>query len=237
MRFAFLTLFVAPFITAVVGAAVSPNEEGIAKRGCSPIGGYCSPGEPYMTCCEGLTCMASSTWTGQCEEYKQSNLASALLAGNERPPRNSDSWEDFQRTFGLSDVVAKLGTMKTADGKPIEVRGLLPCIQVTFTVQRISCPHYLDGVVRLIVRYFSAYGLTEELTKLDDKGRRKQYFRRILGQTQNACREAEGGGLNDLPNNGMGKASNPTTGAELVTASGEVVEMVGQMARVNGNWW
>ncbi|KAI6015449.1 hypothetical protein PISMIDRAFT_688221, partial [Pisolithus microcarpus 441] len=67
MRFAFLTLFVAPFITAVVGAAVSPNDEEIAKRGCSPAGGYCSPGESYMTCCAGLTCVASSTWTGQCE--------------------------------------------------------------------------------------------------------------------------------------------------------------------------
>ncbi|KAI5995175.1 hypothetical protein EDD15DRAFT_2257334 [Pisolithus albus] len=66
MRFAFLTLFVAPFITAAVGAAVSPIAEGIAKRGCSPIGGYWSPGKSCMTCCEGLTCVASSTWTGQC---------------------------------------------------------------------------------------------------------------------------------------------------------------------------
>ncbi|KAI6039676.1 hypothetical protein EDC04DRAFT_2683908 [Pisolithus marmoratus] len=48
MRFMLLTLFVAPFITAAVGAAVSPNDVGLAKRGEE---GYCiAKGE----CCDSL---------------------------------------------------------------------------------------------------------------------------------------------------------------------------------------
>ncbi|KAI6039657.1 hypothetical protein EDC04DRAFT_2683731 [Pisolithus marmoratus] len=62
MRFAFLALFAAPFITAVVAAT--------AKRDtstCQPQYAFCTPGESNVACCDGLTCVASSTWTGRCE--------------------------------------------------------------------------------------------------------------------------------------------------------------------------
>ncbi|KAI6159157.1 hypothetical protein EDD17DRAFT_1614092, partial [Pisolithus thermaeus] len=57
MRFALLTLFVAPFVTAVVGAAVSPNNAGGGslrkKDTCIPLKGSC---DSLYVCCLGLVC-------------------------------------------------------------------------------------------------------------------------------------------------------------------------------------
>ncbi|KAI6015500.1 hypothetical protein BKA83DRAFT_4342718 [Pisolithus microcarpus] len=55
MRFTLLTLFVAPFITAVVGAAVSPNNAGLQKKGeiCIAEGDCC---DSLKICCLGLVC-------------------------------------------------------------------------------------------------------------------------------------------------------------------------------------
>ncbi|KAI6039672.1 hypothetical protein EDC04DRAFT_2683876 [Pisolithus marmoratus] len=60
MRFTLLTLLAAPFITAVAGAAVSPNDggfDGLAKRGG---GGYCVKKDDVCNslniCCLPLVC-------------------------------------------------------------------------------------------------------------------------------------------------------------------------------------
>ncbi|KAI6015450.1 hypothetical protein BKA83DRAFT_4342163, partial [Pisolithus microcarpus] len=72
MRFvSSLVFFVAPFITAVVGAAAGPNNSGLdalAKRQepCGSLGGPCTPGESYLPCCGDLTCQPIDTWTGKC---------------------------------------------------------------------------------------------------------------------------------------------------------------------------
>ncbi|KAI6114473.1 hypothetical protein F5141DRAFT_1106898 [Pisolithus sp. B1] len=48
MRFTSLTLFVAPFITAVVGVAINPNNDT-----CIPLGGTC---DSLEVCCPGWVC-------------------------------------------------------------------------------------------------------------------------------------------------------------------------------------
>ncbi|KAI6140597.1 hypothetical protein BKA82DRAFT_1004407, partial [Pisolithus tinctorius] len=61
MRFTLLTLFVAPFITAVVGAAISSNNagfDGLERRGCGAPGLSCTIFESTLVCCPGLTCTA-----------------------------------------------------------------------------------------------------------------------------------------------------------------------------------
>ncbi|KIK14116.1 hypothetical protein PISMIDRAFT_688218, partial [Pisolithus microcarpus 441] len=60
MRFTLLTLFVAPFITAVVGAAVGTSNvglDGLEKRQeCGRSGGTCTLFSSSAACCPGLTC-------------------------------------------------------------------------------------------------------------------------------------------------------------------------------------
>ncbi|KAI6114475.1 hypothetical protein F5141DRAFT_1106903 [Pisolithus sp. B1] len=57
MRFALLTLFVAPFVTAVIGAAVSPDNAGRGglrkKDTCITLSGTC---DSLYVCCLGLVC-------------------------------------------------------------------------------------------------------------------------------------------------------------------------------------
>ncbi|KAI6099300.1 hypothetical protein EDD16DRAFT_1659528 [Pisolithus croceorrhizus] len=57
MRFTSLTLFVAPFITAVVGVAINPNNAGLGslqkKDTCVPLGGTC---DSLEVCCPGWVC-------------------------------------------------------------------------------------------------------------------------------------------------------------------------------------
>ncbi|KAI6105263.1 hypothetical protein EDD16DRAFT_1586462, partial [Pisolithus croceorrhizus] len=73
MRFTLLTLFVAPFVTAVVGAAVGSNNvglDGLEKRqtNCGAAGGTCTLFASQLVCCEGLTCVpdGSSQAVGHC---------------------------------------------------------------------------------------------------------------------------------------------------------------------------
>ncbi|KAI6039655.1 hypothetical protein EDC04DRAFT_2603072 [Pisolithus marmoratus] len=155
MRFTLLTLFVAPFITAVVGAAVGSNNvglDGLEKRDvCGRAGGTCTMFTSDLVCCSGLSCIKYdwSPEVGYCgfgiggsEQVTQQQYPSGKLpkvknmhyirtnnAERDVPPNlfTKSSW-----TIEVADW--HLPTMASEPSPLLSLGGVLPVYELTETV-------------------------------------------------------------------------------------------------------